>query len=801
MSSENNALTRRRTAVRRKLRALNPTQLAHWLVENLPFKPVPTYHRPTDVLLLLLGVLWLLLASVLFLSTAGYFRVAQLLFAVANVVPRPLAELWQRLLELGTFSAILCAVLLAALWRRWLLIRNLAVGGVLTWVLTGALDAMLAPVTHSRLPAGDVAILATLAAVADGFLDGVWRSLAWLLLAAAALAGFLIGAFLPIEILGGLALGLVLGALTNLLLGVPRPDLSAQVIKKAFGAHERVLKNIYPVRADARGSVPYLAKAADGAEYFVKLVGPEQRTADFLFKLWRTLLLRDPASTAPFLTPMQQIEHEAYLTLLAQKHGVRTPDVEFTARVSGDFALEAQRRVAGRELLDVDEKLITGALLSEIWQQAAKLREARIYHGDLRLSNILIDARNQPWIVDFGFAASDADDNALAQDVAQLLASMSYVVGAERAVISARNVLGSDALIAALLHLSPLALSSATRVHLRQDPELLNRIHEEIEQEAGSLPADAQASVFRLRPQQLFWLIGLGIGIYVLFPQLGQWPQILGAWRNANPAWLLLGLLVSASAYALAPFTIRSLLNRPIRWSQFFMAQFAASFASRFGPQGIGGAYVLEKFVEKAHVPRRRAVAAVTVSLAAGVLVHSALTLVALALLGIHELPFLQHIHLWQIGLALGIGILLVILIWRWPERVTRAWDSLQVAMRELWRALKKPRRSFELLGSSLGVTAAYIITLYLSLLAVGANVSPVTVAAVFLVGAVIGQASPTPGGLGVVEGAFVAGLTALGVSTNLAVAGVLLYRLLTFWLPIIPGAFAFRYLQEQDRI
>ncbi len=95
----------------------------------------------------------------------------------------------------------------------------------------------------------------------------------------------------------------------------------------------------------------------------------------------------------------------------------------------------------------------------------------------------------------------------------------------------------------------------------------------------------------------------------------------------------------------------------------------------------------------------------------------------------------------------------------------------------------------------------AYIPTLYVCLFGVGAQVSLLDTAAVFLTGEILGGASPMPGGLGVLEGAFVAGLTAFGVATNQAVAGVLLYRLLTFWLPIIPGAFAFRYLQSQDKI
>ena len=69
----------------------------------------------------------------------------------------------------------------------------------------------------------------------------------------------------------------------------------------------------------------------------------------------------------------------------------------------------------------------------------------------------------------------------------------------------------------------------------------------------------------------------------------------------------------------------------------------------------------------------------------------------------------------------------------------------------------------------------------------------------VYLAGATIGQAAPTPGGLGAVEAALAAGLTAAGLDAGLAVSAVLLYRLLTFWLPTLPGYWSFNYLTKKN--
>ena len=73
--------------------------------------------------------------------------------------------------------------------------------------------------------------------------------------------------------------------------------------------------------------------------------------------------------------------------------------------------------------------------------------------------------------------------------------------------------------------------------------------------------------------------------------------------------------------------------------------------------------------------------------------------------------------------------------------------------------------------------------------------------ALVYLVGSAVATAAPTPGGLGATEAALVAGYTAIGVAGSTAFAAVMLFRLITFWLPILPGWFALVNLQRTGRI
>ena len=114
---------------------------------------------------------------------------------------------------------------------------------------------------------------------------------------------------------------------------------------------------------------------------------------------------------------------------------------------------------------------------------------------------------------------------------------------------------------------------------------------------------------------------------------------------------------------------------------------------------------------------------------------------------------------------------------------------------------MQQPQRLLSSIASSLVLNFSYIISFYAALIAFGSDISIATAAFVYLAGATIGQAAPTPGGIGAVEAALVAGLTAAGVPSGTALSGVLLYRVVTFWLPVLPGWYAFVNLQRKNNL
>jgi undecaprenyl-diphosphatase len=121
----------------------------------------------------------------------------------------------------------------------------------------------------------------------------------------------------------------------------------------------------------------------------------------------------------------------------------------------------------------------------------------------------------------------------------------------------------------------------------------------------------------------------------------------------------------------------------------------------------------------------------------------------------------------------------------------------VRAALAQLTVLVRQPVRALALLGSAAGITTAYALALAAAVQAAGGGPSLVSIFAVYLGGSALAAAAPTPGGLGALEAGLVAGLTAVGMQAGPAVTAVLVFRLVTYWLPVVPGAAAFWALRR----
>jgi undecaprenyl-diphosphatase len=263
-------------------------------------------------------------------------------------------------------------------------------------------------------------------------------------------------------------------------LGAPSRRPGGAAIARGLAAVDLPVARLEQASLDARGSTPYFGTATDGRRLFVKALGQDERSADLLFRVYRRLLPHELGDERPFESLRRAVEHEGLVALFARGIGVRTPMLLAVTTAEPNGFVLAYEAIDGRSLDRLAPDDVTDDVLAAVWEQVALLRRFRIAHRDLRLANVFVGNDGVPWMIDFGFSELAASDLLLANDIAELLASSSLLVGIDRAVGNPLAIVGTTALASALPRLRPWALSGATRTALQSRPGLLEQLREQV---------------------------------------------------------------------------------------------------------------------------------------------------------------------------------------------------------------------------------------------------------------------------------------------------------------------------------
>jgi undecaprenyl-diphosphatase len=336
------------------------------------------------------------------------------------------------------------------------------------------LETGFGPLTDAGFPSA-VGIGAMAAAITAGapWLSRRWRRWGWVAVGGLVVTRMLTTPF-SFDSFEAALIGWVAGAAVLVVLGAPPRRPTAESIAAGLGQAGLPLETLKPASVDARGSTPYFGVGADGSRYFVKALGADQRSADLLFRLYRSLQRRDLGDERPFSSLRRAVEHEAFLALAARDLGIPTPRMRAFAVAEPNAYVLAYEAVDGRSLDGVPPEEITDEVLEEIWHQLARMRAVRLAHRDLRLANLFLGRDGKVWMIDFGFSELAASDLLLANDVAELVASSSAVVGPERATAHAIASVEPAMLAAARDRLHLWSLSGASRTALKEQRGLLD---------------------------------------------------------------------------------------------------------------------------------------------------------------------------------------------------------------------------------------------------------------------------------------------------------------------------------------
>ena len=725
------------------------------------------------------------------------------------------------LVQVSVVAAVLVLVVAALRYRRFRVLATVAGGFVVAVALMAGISYLAGPGGSAGLPAGlrqgwwlagagfpDPAVVAGLAAVvvaAAPWLSRAWRRAAWVVLLLIGVARLVTGGLLPVQLVLALAAGVTVGAGLLVVFGVPDRRMGPAGVAAALrAAGVRVGQVTGPV-GHAKGSRPFQATTGDGSGLFVKVYGSDQRDADLLYRAWRGVRLRGVGDTRPAASLFKAVEHEALLAVMAERAGVAVPHVGQVIRAGDGSVLLTMDLVAGQCLDEVPAGRITDQLAGGLWREVARLHQAQIAHRSLHGTNIMISQNGYPVLADFSFAELAATSRQRAMDVAELLTSLAGRVGPDRAVATAAAAIGAGGVAAAVPLLQPLALSAGTRREIKGQDGLLKNTRAAAIAAGGGGGDQDLARLQRVRPRTLLAIAALAGAFYFLLPQIAQVSSSWHALQSANWAWLPVIIGLSGLTYVASAMALIGAVPGHVPFGPAVLAQGASSFINRVSPANVGGMALNARFLQKSGTDTPASVAAVGVNSLAGAVMHVLLMVVFFALAGhdltkAFKLPSGSKILL---ALAVIIAVTGIVLATRPGRRWTRKQlvPGARSAAGSLRQAAASPVKLSLLSGGSALITLAYIAGLAASVQAFGAGPGLVVIGAVYLGAAALAAAAPTPGGLGAIEAALVAGLTGVGMHPGPAVSAVLLYRLATYWLPVLPGWLCWRSLQHRGYV
>lgn len=311
----------------------------------------------------------------------------------------------------------------------------------------------------------------------------------------------------------------------------------------------------------------------------------------------------------------------------------------------------------------------------------------------------------------------------------------------------------------------------------------------------------------RIKARTLFSCIAGAIAAYFLISQVTQ-ADFGAVVEQAEWGWVAAAVGFSALSYVAAAMSLLGFVPERVPFGKTVLAQVAGSFVKLVAPAAVGGVALNTRFLQRAGVRPGLAVASVGASQLFGLGCHILLLAAFGYLTGTERTPSSLTPSRTVIAGLLTVAVL-VLVVTAVPFLrkfvVTRVRSLFAGVVPRMLDVVQRPQKLLTGIGGMLLLTGVFVMCLDASVRAFSGpdvpRLSYASIAVVFLAGNALGSAAPTPGGMGAVEGALTLGLIAVGLPKEVAAPAVLLYRLLTLWLPVLPGWLCFNHLTRKGEL
>ncbi len=767
------------------------------------------HRRPTEIIRMFVGLLLLGLGTITARRVSSFERsVHDLVVAL----PSPLTTSLRWLNTTGAIAAIGLIVIAALLARRPRFIGGVLLVFALTWAAGRALDALIdAPAAVGQsvghYPVYPNLRLSTVAAiffVASPELTRPARRMAMFLLVLISISLASVTYGYPTGVAGALGLAWFLAAVVHLILGSPDGAPSPDAVRSDLASLGISVTDLAAAPDQSWGENAFLGND-DTGPIRVAVIGRDATNAQFLAKVIRFVWMKDSGPTVA-ATREQQIEHRAYLLMLAERGSVPTPTVIDSGLVGdrGDVVLVMRDRV-GRRLTELTAAELDDSVLASAWGSLASLHAIGVAHGAIGADRLLLDTTGVVSFTDLADADGRPSDDALLLDQVSMLVTLGALTSAERAVASATSALGDPGLIALQPLLEVAALPRPTRRGIDSPKKIVQQLRDAAATTTGSTPPKL-TELRRVSPANILLSAATLLGFYLL---VGQFTKIDFAttFNDAKWVWVAAVVLIAQLPLLGTAMALLGAVSRPLPMRPVLILQFADKFTGLVGG-GVATMAMTVRFFQKQGLSP-----AVAVSSSLMTSFSSGIVQVVVVSLGLLLGDTTFHLHhgsgsgdlTEKLAIALGAVIVIGLILLAIPKfrhrLTTLVGPHLAAARSNFASVVSEPRKAVQLFAGNFIAQVCYALVLWAALHAYGQSLGLMQLIVINSIASVIGGIAPVPGGMGVIEAGLIAGFTAAGVPDQAAVAATFTARMFTAYLPPAWGWVAMQWMHRHDYI
>ena len=528
--------------------------------------------------------------------------------------------------------------------------------------------------------------------------------------------------------------------------------------------------------------------------YELIVMDPGQELTGTLLEMWNNLRLR---GISRWISPSlkAQAERSSFTTLQALRAGVFTQEPIAIASANDSIIMVLSALPPTTPLTELGERA-SDEVLDRAWEQLRYAHTRGISHRALTPEAVVVDASSDVWLLDWDSGEVATTELNQSIDIAQMLVLTALAVGPQRALEAGRRCVGDETLIACAPVIQKPVLPASVNQMLRRS-DLLSDLRAALvgDSEAESAPT---ADLQRFRPRTIFTIAVAFIAVFIVVSSL-NFNDLVSTVKSANPWWMAASAVLACLIWVGSTVPLMALSPEKLRFGDTLIAQVAASIITVVAPAGVGPAALNLRYLRKRRVPTAAAVTTVTLMQISQALITIILLLLVMVSAGSSlsvSLPYGTILAV--VMLAVGV-IVAVPKVRRWIwAKIEPTWQ--QVYPRLLW-IIGQPRRLTAVVAGNLLMNIGYVGAFWTAMVAMGGSLNFSTVAITYLTANAAGSFIPSPGGIGTVETALTSGLTVAGVSSSVAIATALLYRLVTFYGRIPFGWLAMKYMEKKDLI